>query len=157
MATLLPRLRRILPGLVWKDQFDRPVTCRGTVIQVSVTKVWVETDSKIIGNPTGGAFGKVCLLGDNYPYVCDRCRATVYHQEIEAMRAHDIARIENMPRAEREEWERKNRRILTPRQPQCPFCCGPIRFLQTGETLELHYRFMPDGSSGAWWGRRRDF
>src|SRR5579871_6976735 len=154
-AVSIPRLRRVLPGFAWKDQFDRIVTARGTVIQVSTSKVWIETDSKIIGNPTGGAYGKVCLLGDTYIYICERCPATVYHAEIEAMRTADIERIESMPAEDRRRWEIEHRTVMRPRPPRCPFCSGQIRFIRTGETVELHYRFATDGSSGAWWATRK--
>jgi len=146
---LLPRLRRILPGFVWKNQFDRVVTAKGIIIAVSPTKEWVETDSKIIGNPTGGAYGKVCLLGDTYIYLCDRCPCTVYHQEIEAMRAADIAAIEALAPEERG--------LRVPRPPRCPFCSGPIRRPNVGDKVILHYRAATDGSWGAWWAERRDW
>lgn len=145
----LPRLRRVLPGIAWKDQFDRLVTAKGIIISVSPTKVWVETDSKIIGNPTGGAKGKVCLLGDTYIYICDRCPSTVYHQEVEGMRQAEIDAIEALP-----VQERAGKQV---RPARCPFCSGPIRYSKEGERLILHYRFASDGSSGTWWAERKDW
>lgn len=131
-------LRRILPGLEWRTNFDQRVELKGIVIKVSPLKVWVETESR--------HHKLVCLLGDNYLYVCRRCQCSVYHQEIEAMRAADIAKIEALPLLDRT--------MMTVRPPQCPFCTGPIYRVEEGDKLKLHYRFMPDGSWGAWWGER---
>jgi hypothetical protein len=133
MSTLAaPRLKRQLPGLcAWIDELGRPRYIKGIVVYQSSRIQWVETDSKMVG--------LVALLADTYLYCCARCPSTVYGQEVEAMRQHDLD-CGRMPRPRR-----------------CPFCSGPIAPVQRGDRLRLHYRCAANGSSGAWWGERFDW
>ena len=118
---------RILPGIVYEGGWGRYI--KGVVEYASSRVLFVVTDSKLVGN--------VNLIGETYIYCCERCRCTVYEQEVQAMRQHDI-----------------DSGMMIPRSRRCPFCNGPIERLARGAKLRLHYRFAANGSSGAWWGER---
>jgi len=131
MTSFLPKLKRILPGFVWRNARDEIVQLRGVINYVSSRVEWVETDSKI--HPL------VYLIGETYIYICYRCPCTVYEQEVQMMRQHDIDRN------------------VMPRLARCPFCSGPIERPKTGDKVVLQYRFSKDASSAGWWATRRDW
>ena len=128
----LPRMKRVLPGIPWRGKDGDVQYIKGVVEYESSRVLFVVTDSKLVGN--------VHLISDSYIYLCQACPTTVYGQELQAMRQHDI-----------------DTGMMIPRPPRCPFCSGPIERLRRGDKLRLHYRFAADGSSGTWWAERREW
>jgi len=137
MSTItIPRLIRNLPGIPWKNGLDRITYLKGVIVYSSARVEYAETDSKI--------YRLVPLIGETFIYVCEKRSAlhpaqgpcTVYEQEVEAMRQHEID-AGKMPGPRR-----------------CPFCSGPIHRVERGDKVRLHYRFAADGRSAAWWGER---
>ena len=123
-------ITRSLPGLSWKNHEGRVVFLKGRVISASWAKLgsgsqWVETDSKI--HPL------LCLIGDTYTYFCAHCQVTLWEQELMKMQPVRPAGKD---------------------QQTCVFCTGPIKPLQPGDKVRLHYRFMPDASWASWWAER---
>jgi len=127
-SSSLPRMKRVLPGIPWKNQYDKITYIKGVIEYASSNVLFVVTDSKLVGN--------VNLIGDNYIYSCPKCQSTVYEQEVQMMRQHDIDTGH------------------LPRPARCPFCSQPIERVKTGTKLRLHYRFATDGMSGGWWAER---
>ncbi|MBF6570512.1 MAG: hypothetical protein IVW54_16720 [Candidatus Binataceae bacterium] len=70
----------------------------------------------------------VFLVGETYLYWCPRCNCNVWEQEVTM----------------------RGRRT-------CPFCEGRILALSPGDTVRLHYRYMPDGKWATWWAERWNF
>jgi hypothetical protein len=142
VSTVWANLRRKFPGWAWrKNNANNDVQfLKGRVIHAGwgmtgpVTQT-IETESKFIP--------LVKLIGDTYAYWCNACGVTVYEQEL-ILRARagadcDIAHYV------------KSAKVT---EQKCPFCYNPIRPLQRGDKVLVHYRFDQNGQWAAWWAER---
>lgn len=120
-------IKRILPGRAMRDNNDKIPFYKGRVIYASERIQWIQTNHP--------EHKLVYLIADTYLYWCDRCKISVWEQEV---MTHGVRR--------------------------CPFCLGRILALSPGDTVRLHYRYnakpkneaglTPADVWGAWWAER---
>ena len=108
---------------------------KGTVLNVTDLSIFVEMDHPL--------YRAVKLMGASYAHYCERCGRTIpgnvtYQRSPEAI---------------------EHRGELVPIRAFCPFCGpdAPLRCLNVGDKLRLHYRFEPDMSSASWFAEVWDW
>lgn len=131
MAVAHSIMKRVLPGYVWRKPNGEILLHKGVLTDITRNFEWIDTDSRI--QP------RIYLVGDTYCYLCLRCPCTVYEQELQMMRQHEIDKG----------W--------MPKPARCPFCSGPIERPKLGDKFVLQYRFAKDGMTGTWWAERREW
>lgn len=123
--SIASQIRRRLPGKAVLDSKGNVDFRRGRIIYSSPRIQYVEADHPI--------HKLVFLVGSTYMYWCPACTCTVWEQELHIFR--DAGGV------------------LPP--GHCPFCCGPLRRVQPGDKVRLHYRYDHRAlSHGDWWAER---
>lgn len=140
--------KRKLPGFSWKKPDGDIIFLKGWIhfmdwgMTGPITQT-VETDSK--------TFPVIKLIDATFAYWCEKCRATVFEEEVQTLGRINAKLIE-------EEGRMAPPRSFKAASQVCPFCGsrGPILFrpLLHGDRVRCHYRVAHDGRWGTWWAER---